>query len=231
MVIRVVTGLLWFCLALVGPGFAAEGIAQERARDTWLGVIATPLTGRAILHAKACGAAWRLRPLLALIGLVWVVGLASGAVHPWGVAAAVLALGTLASLVSKDQEGANNRTLLPVVVLVFAPLAALASPRLATVLPGASSPPFLGWLALFSYHDLRGATELGLWSSTAMMGMETGEGPARALATYLIGVAGYAALGVVCRRRAEIRFDEAVGRPVRPKTVDPRADPFVLSSV
>lgn len=236
LVIRVVTGLLWFCLALVGPGFAAEGIAQERARETWLGVIATPLTGREILRAKAFGAAWRLRPLLALIGLVWVVGLAAGAVHPLGVAAALLALGvstwallalgTLASLVSKDQEGANNRTLLPVVVLVFAPLAALASPGLATVLLGASSPPFLGWLALFSYHDLRGAIGLGLWSSTAMMGMETGEGPARVLAGYLIGVSGYAALGVVCRRRAEARFDEAVGRPVRPKTVDPQCQPL-----
>jgi hypothetical protein len=235
-VIRVVTGLLWFSLALVAAGFAAEGIAQERARDTWLGVIATPLTGREILHAKAFGAVWRLRSLLALIGLVWALGLAAGALHPLGVVAAQLvlvvstwalvALGTYASLVSKDQEGASNRTMLPVLVLVFSPLAALASPWLATVLLGAVSPPFLGWLALFSYRDLRGAVEHGAWSSTAMMGMETGEGVARVLAAYLTGIVGLAALGVVCRMRAEARFDEAVGRPVRPRTVDPRCQPI-----
>jgi hypothetical protein len=59
-----------------------------------------------------------------------------------------------------------------------------------------------------------------------MMGLETGEGSTRVLVGYLIGVTGYAALGVVCRRRAEARFDEAVGRPVRPKTVDPQCQPL-----
>lgn len=91
---------------------------------------------------------------------------------------ALIALGTYASLVSKDQEGATNRTILPVMVLRFSPLTSLALPGLATVLPGSSSPPFLGWLTLCSYRDLRSAFERGVWPSTAMMGMESGEGTA-----------------------------------------------------
>src|SRR5262249_28656971 len=56
-------------------GAAAEGINGERARNTWLSLIATPLTGWEILRAKMLGPVLRGRGgALTLIGL-WTVGL------------------------------------------------------------------------------------------------------------------------------------------------------------
>ncbi len=59
-------------LSIAATGMAAEGIISERARETWDGLIATPLDGRTILRAKMIGAAWRVRWGLILLGVYQV---------------------------------------------------------------------------------------------------------------------------------------------------------------
>ena len=52
---RLATGVIDFIYILVVAGVAAENIVIERERDTWSGLIATPLTGKEILRAKMIG--------------------------------------------------------------------------------------------------------------------------------------------------------------------------------
>ena len=69
---------------------------RERERGTWLGLIATPLSGWEILRAKMLG------PVLSRLGgaltpiALWTVGLMAGAVHPLGFLAAVTGLAVFA---------------------------------------------------------------------------------------------------------------------------------------
>ena len=74
-------------------GFAAAGIARERAQDTWSALLATPLTGRDIVLAKMRGAVWKMRGAGGLLVVLWTVGLLAGAVHPLGYASAIAGLG------------------------------------------------------------------------------------------------------------------------------------------
>ncbi len=77
-------------------GAAVEGVKRERERGTWLGLIATPLSGWEILRAKMLGPVLsRRRGALTLIAL-WTVGLMAGAVHPLGFLAAVTGLAVFA---------------------------------------------------------------------------------------------------------------------------------------
>ena len=78
--------------------FGAESVARERRRDTWLGLLGTPLSGRDIVRGKVLGSLWRGRDTLAALLALWAAGLASGAVHPLGFLAAVVWLGVSAPL-------------------------------------------------------------------------------------------------------------------------------------
>ncbi|MBX6315813.1 MAG: ABC transporter permease subunit, partial [Isosphaeraceae bacterium] len=71
---------------------AAVGVTSEKEGGTWVSLLASPLTGREVVRAKILGAAWRNRWVGFLLIAMWLTGLASGAVHPAGVA---LALGGL----------------------------------------------------------------------------------------------------------------------------------------
>ncbi len=115
LMLRVLTVFLSFLYGLIVTGVACDGIILERIRETWLGLIATPIESRQILHAKMFGAFWRAeRVALLLLGL-WSIGLLVGAIHPLGYLAAVLGLivstwfftaaGTYASLRSKKSGG------------------------------------------------------------------------------------------------------------------------------
>ncbi len=83
-----------YVLALFGA--AVPGVKQERERGTWLGLIATPLSGWEILRAQMLGPVLsHLRGALTLIAL-WTVGLMAGAVHPLDFLAAITGLAALA---------------------------------------------------------------------------------------------------------------------------------------
>jgi hypothetical protein len=85
---------------------------------------------------------------------------------------------------------------------------------------GAGSVPCLASLWLLSYDDVRAAMGTGGFPSLAAMGVATGEGAARVLATYLIGLGAQGVAAFLLTRSASRGFDAAVGRP------DGRAEQF-----
>lgn len=80
--LRVATGALGF-LALMGVAVRGAGsVSGERDRDTWISLVATPLSAWEMVRAKWLGAVLGLRRLYALQIGVWAVGLACGAAEP-----------------------------------------------------------------------------------------------------------------------------------------------------
>ncbi len=83
-------------------GSAAGSITSEREGDTWISLLGTPLTGGEIVRAKMLGAILRFKWLGILLGVLWLLGLALGAIHPLGLVLAILELpiflGTAAAL-------------------------------------------------------------------------------------------------------------------------------------
>ena len=104
-----------------------KAISSERARATWDSLLATPLDGNEIIRAKMIGAAWKARGGIVLVLVLWSAGVLTGSLHPVGVAAAlvlliastwfVAALGTYASLVSREASHATARTTIPLILL------------------------------------------------------------------------------------------------------------------
>jgi hypothetical protein len=78
-------------VALMVAGSAAEGVAGSGARH-WLGLIATPLSGREILRAKMLGAIWRAAGSSAFCWGSGRSGSLAGAVHPLGFLAELVGL-------------------------------------------------------------------------------------------------------------------------------------------
>ncbi len=225
-VLRGVTMLYFFIHVLVVAGYAAESLSFERERDTWPGLIATPLTGREILVAKMLGTAWRLRLVMGGMAGLWLVGLVAGAIHPLGFLAALagmgvsggflLALGSYVSLWSRDRKQATNRVLLPVLAMVLSGLPLVVLPGAAlSVLMGVGSMPVIGGFSLLSYEDVRSATGSGAFPFLTEVGIHTGEGVWPVAATCLIGLSAQAVLAWFFSRSAFRGFDAAVGRPVR----------------
>jgi hypothetical protein len=223
--LRGITALAELVALIVVAGAAAEGVAAERTRGTWDSLLATPLDGREILRAKMIGAVWKARWGGLLLAVLWSAGLLAGSLHPLGVAAALAvlgistwfmaALGTYASLVSRDVAQAMTRATTTVVLLTATFLACLTPTRRTSVVMGASSLPFVNWLCLVSYRDVREAVGQGTFDYLTMMGIFTDEGPVRVVATCLIGTAGYAVAAAWLTLAAFRQFDRLAGRPER----------------
>jgi ABC-type transport system involved in multi-copper enzyme maturation permease subunit len=224
--LRHVTSWIEFFTLLIAAGVAAEGVTAERARQTWDGLIATPLDGRAILRAKMIGAAWKVRWGVILLAVLWSVGVLAGALHPLGFAAALVllgvatwfmvALGTFMSLVSRDTAQASNRALIPVLLMSGSFLVCYLPIRAATILMGAGSAPLINWLSLLSYRDV-GEIAIGRdpFSPLEEIGVHTYESPLRVLAACLLGTTGIAAGAGWFSRAAGARFDREAGRAER----------------
>jgi ABC-type transport system involved in multi-copper enzyme maturation permease subunit len=74
------------CVALLAVGGrAAMGLGLERERRTLPLLLATPLSERAIWWAKWCGSIAGARWLILLMAAVWLVGIATGGLHPLAV--------------------------------------------------------------------------------------------------------------------------------------------------
>jgi hypothetical protein len=118
-------------IAMIGiAGLAlttAAGIPAERDGDTWVSLLATPLTGDDILRGKALGAIHRWRAALAAALLLWTFGLVAGAINPLGYAltlalfasytAFALALGSFVSLHARSTTRAVVWTIAVLFVL------------------------------------------------------------------------------------------------------------------
>ncbi len=210
------------CLIAVGAA-AAEGIASERARASWDSLLATPLSGHEVLRAKIIGAVWKARWGIFLLLTLWSAGLLAGSLHPLAAAAALLlliastwlmaALGTYASLASREAAHATARTTIPLMLLTGTFLFCLFANRSTSVVMGAGSVPFVNWLCLVSYRELAEAVGQGTFSYLSTMAILTTEGAGRVLAAYLIATAGYTAAAAWFTLVAFARFDRAAGRP------------------
>jgi hypothetical protein len=234
-----VTSWIEFFTLLIAAGVAAEGVTAERARETWDGLIVTPLDGKTILSAKMIGAAWNARWGLILLGALWSVGLLAGALHPLGFAVALIllgfatwfmvALGTFMSLVSRDAAQASNRTLIPVLLLSGSFLVGYLPTRNATILMGVASVPLVNGLSLMSYRDIGAIVSgEGTLQVLADIGPSTGEGPLQVLATCALGTAGTALAAVGFTWSTFRRFDRAVGRPKRTPVMPAHPSPVSI---
>lgn len=229
-------GVFQFYLRIVGTGVylvyvlgvasdAAAGLASEREKDTWISLIATPLTGTEIIRAKMLGAIWGIRhTAVALVGL-WVVGLLAGSIHPLGIAALVLelvaftwfaaALGTWFSLRSDQTMRAAARVVGCLVVVNIVPLlmVRVVSPGQALGLVGCT--PLLMAASVVSHGEVAGTfapSTLGLFSD-ALLSRYWIEQRGEMLLTCLLSVASYAAGAWLLTRSACRGFDALLDRP------------------
>ncbi len=92
--LRIVGTGIALVIALGVASDAAAGITSEREKDTWISLIATPLTGAEIVRAKLLGAVWNTRHMAIVLGLLGIVGILAGSLHPLGL---LLALSELAA--------------------------------------------------------------------------------------------------------------------------------------
>ena len=215
-----------FVLLLTAAGVAAASVTLERACDTWDSLIATPLGGREILRGKMLGTAWKVRWGVALLVLLWLLGLVSGSLHPIGLVAAVvllgvsiwfmIALGTYVSLTSRDTAAASNRALIPALLLSGSFLVCYIPSKFSTVFMGAGSAPFVNWLCLVSNGEIREVLSgEPTFRRLEEMNIYSYESGLHVLAACLISIAALAALAVCLSRAAFNRFDRVVGRPER----------------
>jgi ABC-type Na+ efflux pump permease subunit len=228
IILREISAVFAWLYVLMVAGVAAEGVTTEKERNTWLGLIATPLSGGEILRAKMIGAVWKCRGISVPMVAVWTVALLAGALHPLGFLAGLLvlgitswffaALGMRISLWAKSRKQASERVMLPAMVLPsIGYVLPFLPPWSTSVLLGFTSTPALLWASLISYDDVAAATRSGTFPQLALVYFPTGEGAWKVIATVLIGLTIHAVGAVLLSRAAAQRFDEAVGRPMRPE--------------
>jgi ABC-type transport system involved in multi-copper enzyme maturation permease subunit len=73
---------IWVGMVLRAAVQGATAVAGERDRDTWISLLATPLTGAEILRGKWAGCVWGQRNGLYLLSTVAVIGVLTGSVNP-----------------------------------------------------------------------------------------------------------------------------------------------------
>jgi hypothetical protein len=125
-------GTLIASFLLIGVGLRAAGcLGGERDRQTWDGLLSAPFANREILWAKWLGSVAGGRKLWWYLGIVWLVGVIAGGVHPialpvmimaWFIHAAFLAsLGLWLSLTCKTSVRAITLTILAMLGLSIGP--------------------------------------------------------------------------------------------------------------
>ena len=233
--LRNITTTVIFMVTLVAGGMAAEGIVSERTRETWDSLIATPLTARDILRSKMLVALWRMRLLLATLLGLWTIGLCAGAIHPLGFVVSLLVVAALTwfmltfgmyiSVGAKDMGAATGSTMgLLFLTIGLGGLPFLLPGRLNSVLWGAGSPPFVAWMSLVSYRDVRNAWHYPDYPLLQWMQIATGERALWVVATCLIGVMAPTIGGFYLWRYALAHFDRLIGRPCKATLVEAGID-------
>jgi ABC-type transport system involved in multi-copper enzyme maturation permease subunit len=224
--LRYVTFSITLVLTFFIAGSVTETISLEQRHETWNSVLATPMTARAILRSALLATVWRIRQPIALLGVLWTMGLLAGAVHPFGYLLTILNLtasvwfftvwGLWASVRARDRAAATGLSFsLAFLTLLFLALPFLLPVRFNSVLVGAGSHLFVGWMSLVSYRDVRAALHFTAYPPLEWMGIGTGEGPHWALATCFLGIVAPAVGGWWAWRYAIAQFDRLVGRPWR----------------
>jgi ABC-type transport system involved in multi-copper enzyme maturation permease subunit len=204
---------------------AAASLTWEREKETWISLIATPLTGTEILRAKRIGAVWSLRPTALVLAALWLAGVAAGSVHPLGLLAVLAelaaftwfsaALGTWISLRSEQTMQALARVMACLLglnggaLLIALPLLSLRPLALT------GSGPLLLAASLVSYGEVQGrpaAGAFGVVPDAMVARFWAGRTPEMALAC-LLGVLGAALAAWALTRSACRGFDAWIDRP------------------
>ena len=196
--LRFATCTILFMISLMAAGIAAEVITTERAKDTWSSLIATPLS-RAISSRKAAGVDLAAPRDLHHPRLALGAGTALGAVHPLGFLAAMLVtaasigfyllFGLMTAVQAKDPATATTGTL----GLSFLPVTSAALPYLlpagiGSAFFGVASSPFVAWLSLVSYRELRCAITLSVYPAFQWMKLDSDGGLLLAALTCAVGI-------------------------------------------
>ena len=111
------------------------------------------------------------------------------------------------------QDAAGYSFGLAFLTLLFLALPFLIPARFDSVLLGAGSHLFVGWMSLVSYSDVRAALHYTVYPPLEWMGIGTGEGPLWALAACFLGIVAPAVGGWWAWRYTIAHFDRLVGRP------------------
>ncbi len=234
--IRFVSILLVIVVTSGVGSYMEADLSNERARETWLGLLATSLTGADILRAKALTALWRMKGVATVTVILWGVGVLAGAIHPLGFLYALLAvtawstffmaLGAQTALRSETMKpGSNPASVLFMALPVSALILMFLPARFRSVLLGAASSVFVVWMSLFSYRDIRDvalfSAPLKAYDPLKWIGLATGDSPWLVIITCLAGVIIPAAAGLAIWQRTVANFDTYVGRPVRSHPTGP----------
>lgn len=167
--VRIFTAVLYILSGLLMAAAAATSVTYEREKETWVSLIATPLTGTEILQGKMLGSAWRVRLLIGALLLIWLIGFLCGAVHPIGLFLTILVasvylffiamLGTYLSLVSRSSARAISGT---IAILLFLnggymfcciPIMINSGPGTGSEIVLAGMTPLIVTFAPFSFED------------------------------------------------------------------------------
>jgi ABC-type transport system involved in multi-copper enzyme maturation permease subunit len=212
--LRVVCTLLYIAWSVGVASLAAAGVTGEREEDTWTSLITTPLSGEEILRAKMLGAAWGTRALGFLLIVLWVLGLAAGAVHPLGFVAVVIetaifiwfaaALGVTLSLGARSSARAQGTTI--ALLATFNGLYFLCCIPLGpdSWFFGSGITPLIEGISLVSYEQIA-------WLFTHPRRANEIE----AVAACVLGVFLYGAAALVLTTKAFFTFDALIDRPRR----------------
>lgn len=203
---------------------AAAGMTTEHERDTWISLIATPLTGAEIVRAKLIGAIWGIRHAAVVLVLLWGAGVAAGSVHPLGLLLVALelaaatwfaaALGTWVSLRAKDTMRALSRTMASLVLVSGGSL--LLTLPLLSVRPLAlvGCTPVLLAASLASYADVLGQAPGGAAGLSKIVAGQLWAGHTwEMIAVSFASAVAYAAAALALTRAAFRGFDAQLDRP------------------
>jgi ABC-type transport system involved in multi-copper enzyme maturation permease subunit len=212
--LRAVCTLVYIAGCLGVATLAAGGVTGEREDDTWTSLITTPLGGEEILHAKMLGAVWGVRSIGLLLLVLWLVGLASGSIHPLGFLAAAIettvfvwfaaALGVTFSLGARSSARAQAATVGILAAVNGLYLLCCIPLRPDTLFFAAGVTPLIEAISLVSYEDIA-------WFYTNPRPNNEHE----AIATCVLGVLLYAVAALVLTTKAFLSFDERIDRPRR----------------
>jgi len=162
--VRSVSTFLLICWEIGVAALAAGALSVEREEDTWVSLIATPLTPFQIVRAKFLGTLWGTWGIALLWLLPTLTGLVCGAVHPVGFLSGVVvtatyvafacALGLFYSLRARTSTRALTATIATLAVCNGPYLIVFAAFDFRTTFPLLGVTPFVGWLSFLSYPDV-----------------------------------------------------------------------------
>ncbi len=227
--IRYVTVPMMMAVCFVVAGSSSEAIGVERVRGTWTSLLATPLSGREILRSAILAGLWRARYVLFLPLLVWMIGLAAGAIHPIGFVVSVLevvaacwmvaTLGALGAVRAPRDDVAPDYGVASTLFLACTGLIVIFLPAgLNPVLIGFTSLPLIAWTSLVSWREMAGATSHLLDPRYPWGGFADGQMPLVVFGAWGAAIVGPWAIGTWSWRYAVAHFDRLVGRPCSMET-------------